>query len=231
MQDTVQKSESSTVDFTNTLNSLKGVSLEDLQKMMQETQRALKAKEAEEAANRENELADQLKPWEDRLAQTDSGHEAAVDEIDARIDLLKAEKKALSTTHADEKTTVLNEYNEFRKTLNLKPKTLRGAAKGTGASGTRQRRGEQHKYDIDWKDGENKSVSVKVDKDDTKVFTVDLSDGIPHVRQVEEALTGFGIDIGGGGMARGLVNRIRKMQLKVRGENAEAAAAASGANQ
>lgn len=204
-------------DFNEALQGFNGVSIEGLEQLMKKTRNAIKEKEQIEISQKEEYLSEELKPYELRLKEVEQKLKIDLENIDEQINSLRENKKIKSLESQDDINFILSEYNDKRKELNLPIKTLRNIK--TGKSGiTRNRTGESHKYDIDWVDEEEVVVEVMIDKNPEYTFTINTQKGL-HVSDVKEAMEGFGIDTRGDGMCRGVVNRIRKLQLTKRNEN------------
>ncbi len=209
----------SDVNFTEALGSLEGISLDQLEAIMKETRNAIKSKEQEELIKREENFAEELKPFEDQIKNADEFLTIELKTIDDQIELLKESKKTKQLEHQNELEGILQRYNEKRKDLGLPIKTLRNV-KGGGKGVSRNRTGASHRYDIFFIDDNEEIVKVIINKNEDTSFTLNIKEGI-HVKDVEEAMKGFGIDIRGGGMCRGVVNRIRKLKLQSRNDKQE----------
>lgn len=203
-------------NFEETLSSLGETSIDELEALMKKTRDTIKAKEQEELSKRESKFEEDFKPFEDRIKSIEKKLEVDLESIDAEINLLRESKKTIQLVSQDEITNVLVEYNKKRKELGLPVKTLRTIKTG-GKVTTRNRTGESHKYDIDWLDENEDKVKIMIDKNPDWTFILDTSGGLP-VKEVENAMKSFGIDVRGGGMCRGVINRVRKLKLSKRNE-------------
>ena len=175
---------------------------ERLEKVVKFAQKQLREREAEELRQREESLADQLNPYEKRIAGIEERIHIVADEYDDRIEALRTEKRASIEKIRQEIAAILKEYNPFRENLGLRPRTM--------YSGSRKRGEKKHKYDYEFKDENTLTLII-----DGKIReNIDISNRV-RVRMITEIFDRNNIKDETGGRARGVVTQIKVRRAKI----------------
>jgi len=191
-----------------------------LEEVAKRASQALEEAKKADQQKLESRFTQEIKDWDQKIANVKSKEDEVAQEWDSKIDALKEQKANALSEFKSEVTAAYDEYNSWRES--------KGLSKVNVNNKSRKRSGKQYSYQVDivtsGPNGENGTFAKYSIDDFDVVEYLNIASGAVPVKKVKHLFEACGIRDEKGnvpmGRVRGLVNKIKQHHAAwVKGES------------